>query len=353
MSDDKTEKPTAKKLKDARKQGQIARSRDLALAAASVAATFAIARLGGRIVSSLGERLAADLSHFGEAPLQELTATHVTALVVSSLYLMTILVGPIALVAIAAGVGTHGFQGGWSFSPGALQFNWSRLNPANGMKRFSVMQSGPDTLKSLVSVVAVAYVGWGATEAVIGDSLRLPWLSPMGAAMVGWTHAEDMLWRVGWVLGFLALGDYGLQHYRLMKTLKMSKQETRDEAKSSEGNAEVKGRIRQIQRQMARRRMIGDVRKATVVITNPTHFAVALEYRRDMGAPKVLAKGQDLVAARIREEARKHGVPLVENKPLAQALFKTVEVGESIPAELFAAVAEVLAYLVRIKQLML
>jgi flagellar biosynthetic protein FlhB len=139
-----------------------------------------------------------------------------------------------------------------------------------------------------------------------------------------------------------------------MKQLKMSRQELKSESKESEGNADVKGRIRRIQRDMARRRMIDDVKKASVVITNPTHFAVALQYNRDtMLAPKVLAKGRDILAARIREEARKHEIPIVENKPLAQALYKTVEVGETIPAQLFAAVAEVLAYLVRIKQLML
>ena len=163
------------------------------------------------------------------------------------------------------------------------------------------------------------------------------------------TSADDVS-----LLAFLAIFDYALQRYRTMKQLKMSKQEIRSEANESEGNAQVKGRIRRIQREMARRRMIDDVKEATVVITNPTHFAVALQYNRDsMLAPKVLAKGRDILAARIREEARTHEIPIVENKPLAQALYKTVDVGETIPAQLFAAVAEVLAYLVRIKQLML
>jgi flagellar biosynthetic protein FlhB len=172
--------------------------------------------------------------------------------------------------------------------------------------------------------------------------------------MLAWERTETLMWRIGFALAFLALFDYGLQRYRMMKTLKMSKEEIRNEAKESEGNAQVKGKIRRIQRDMARRRMIDDVKNATVVITNPTHFAVALQYNRDsMLAPKVLAKGRDILAARIREEARKHEIPIVENKPLAQALYKTVEVGETIPAQLFAAVAEVLAYLVRIKQLML
>jgi flagellar biosynthetic protein FlhB len=134
----------------------------------------------------------------------------------------------------------------------------------------------------------------------------------------------------------------------------MTKQELRDESKESDGNPEVKGRVRRVQREMARRRMLSDVRRATVVITNPTHFAVALEYKRgSMTAPLVLAKGQDHVAAAIREQARKHGIPLVENKPLAQALFKAAEVGEAIPAGLFSAVAEVLAQLIRLKQLVL
>jgi flagellar biosynthetic protein FlhB len=134
----------------------------------------------------------------------------------------------------------------------------------------------------------------------------------------------------------------------------MTKQEIHDEAKQQDGNAEVKGRVRRIQRDMARRRMINDVGRATVVITNPTHFAVALEYRRgEMVAPIVLAKGADFIAAQIRERARQHGVPMVENKPLAQTLFKTAEVGEAIPAPLFAAVAEVLAQLIRLKQLVL
>jgi flagellar biosynthetic protein FlhB len=134
----------------------------------------------------------------------------------------------------------------------------------------------------------------------------------------------------------------------------MTKQEVKDEAKMMEGSPEIKRRVRRAQVEMARRRMMKDIARATVVITNPTHYAVALEYRREtMAAPIVLAKGADHVALRIRAEARSHGVPIIENKPLAQTLFRTAEIGETIPAPLFGAVAEVLAYLVRIKQLML
>jgi flagellar biosynthetic protein FlhB len=216
------------------------------------------------------------------------------------------------------------------------------------------MQSGADTLKTMVSVAMIAWFGWTAIDAVMLESTMLPWMAPLDAAKSAWTHLEWLLWRVAIGLGFLALGDYGLQYYRHIKALKMSKQEIRDEAKSSEGSAEVKGKVRRIQAEMARKRMMADVPRATVVITNPTHYAVALEYRRgEMAAPIVLAKGADQVALRIREKAREHGIPIVENRPLAQGLYATAEIGEVIPAPLFNAVAEVLAQLIRLKQLVM
>jgi flagellar biosynthetic protein FlhB len=354
MSSERTEQPTPKRLKKAREEGQIARSRDLALAAAAVAGTIAAAALGGRLVNGLSVRLAADLSTLDEAALGTLTPGQLQQLAITGGLLIGSLAGPIAIATMAAGVSMHAFQGGWSFAPGALGFKWSRLNPANGAKQFGISRSGVDTLKTLVSVSVIAYLGWSAVQAVLADGASLAWMSPRDSAARAWTHIEGLLWQVAWALGVLALGDYGLQRYRLMSSLKMTKQEVRQEAKEGEVSAEVKGRVRRIQRELARGRMIKDVARATVVLTNPTHFAVALRYERaTMSAPVVLAKGQDHVALRIREEARKHGIPMVENKPLAQTLFKAAEVGETIPAALFNAVAEVLAYLVRAKQVML
>ena len=216
------------------------------------------------------------------------------------------------------------------------------------------MQSGMDTLKTLVAVAVISWLGWGTVQAVLADGPRMAWLTPYDAAMLGWQHTRAFLWKVAIGLLALAMADYGLQYYRFISGLKMSKQEIRDEHKQQDGSSEVKGRIRRIQREMSRRRMINDVGRATVVITNPTHFAVALEYRRgEMAAPVVIAKGADFIAAQIRERARKHGIPMVENKPLAQTLFKTAEIGQAIPAELFSAVAEVLAQLIRLKQLVM
>jgi flagellar biosynthesis protein FlhB len=351
---ERTEKPTAKKLKDAREKGQIARSRDLALAAASVAATLALASLGGRLIGGLENALSNSLATFGNDPLRVLNPNEFGALIAENVALLALLVGPIALCTIIAGVGMHGFQGGWSFAPGAISLHWSRLNPASGLKRFGFSQSGVETLKTMISATAIGYFTWRAIQGLLEQSVQLPWMSPADAAFTTWQHAEALLWRAAITLGALALADYGFQHYQHNKSLKMSRQEVRDEHKQNEGSGEVKGKMRQMQHAIAKRRMLSDVKNATVVITNPTHYAVALEYRREtMVAPRVVAMGADHMAKRIREEAAKHDVPLVENKPLAQSLYATAEIGQTIPAPLFAAVAEVLAYLIRIKRLML
>src|SRR5688572_24040058 len=354
MSQDKTEKPTAKRLHDAHKKGQVARSKDLAIAAASVAATIALARFGERLLRGLGERMARDLTHFADSPLRTVTEGDLMSLVVDGGKTMVLLVGPIAMATMVVGVAVHGFQGGWSFESEGLTLNWSRLSPANGFKRFGLMQSGMDTLKTMLTVVVLAWLGWNAIDAVMLESERMPWMAPAEAAYTAWSHMESLMWTTAWALGFLALGDYGLQKYRHLSQLKMTKQEIKDEGKQQEGSAEVKGKIRRVQMEMAKRRMMNDVPRATVVITNPTHFAVALEYRRgEMSAPVVLAKGVDQLALKIREKAREHGIPIVENRPLARGLYDTAEIGETIPGPLFAAVAEVLAQLIRLKQLAL
>jgi flagellar biosynthesis protein FlhB len=245
-------------------------------------------------------------------------------------------------------------QGGLNFATKALTIDWSRLSPANGIKRLGFKQSGVDTIKATVIVTAVSILAWKTGRELFADSARFPWMAPATAGQQGWSKLTRLLWQSGFVLAAVGGFDYGLQRWRLMSSLKMSKQEIKDEHRSNEGNPEIKARVRRVQRDMVRRRMLQATKKATVVITNPTHFAVALEYSREKSAaPIVVAKGQDLVAAKIREIAREHSVPIVENPPLARALFKGAEIGDTIPADLFGAVAEVLAYLVRIKQLML
>jgi flagellar biosynthetic protein FlhB len=354
MAEDRTEKPTAKKLKDARKRGQMARSRDLAVAAATLAATVALGRLGERLVRGSAERLSADLTHFGDSPLTPIAAGELSALIVGAVSLIVVLVGPIALATAVGGVGAHGLQGGWNFATEALQPKLSRLNPINGFKQFTPAKAGIDTLKMVVVVSAIVWLSWTPVHALMADGSRMAWMTPVASAHLGWSYVESTLWRIAILLGVLALGDYGIQRYRLMSSLKMTKQEIKDEHKLQDGNPEIKGRIRRIQREMVRRRMMSAVKDATVVVTNPTHYAVALAYRRgEMAAPVVLAKGQDHIALQIRERARQHGVPIVEDKPLARALYASAEIGDTIPTQLFAAVAEVLAQLIRLKRLVM
>jgi flagellar biosynthetic protein FlhB len=354
MSQERSEQATAKKLRDAREKGQLPRSRDLALAGATVVATIALGRFGERLFGGLANRVSQDLAHFGDAPLRTVVTGDLTSMVISHGLLLASLVGPIALSAMVAGIAVHGFQGGWVFTTETLQFNWSRLNPANNVKKLGLSQSGVDTLKTFLSVGVIAWLSWLAVNAVVEHGVRMAWLTPQASAAIAWQQVENLLWRVAWALGALALADYALQRFRFMQSMKMTKQEVKTEHHQQEGRPEVKGRIRRIQREMARRRMLSDVKRATVVVTNPTHFAVALEYRRgSMAAPLVLAKGADHLALAIRERAREHGVPMVEHKPLAQALYKTAEVGQFIPGELFTAVAELLAQLIRLRQLTL
>jgi len=354
MSDEKTEKPTQKKLRDARKKGQIPRSRDLAVAAGSLATTLAVAQWGSTAVIQMGQILTTSLEHFGDRATGNISEGDLAALTVQQLTTMTLLSGPVAIAAAVAGVGAFALQGGITLSGEKLKPDASKLSPMQGLKRLGFKESGLNTIKTLIVAAVIVYLSWTTVEEVMDDSVTMAFLAPGQSVLAAGGYMQTLLTRIGWALLVLGAADYGLQHYRSRSQLMMSKQEVRDEAKDSDGNAEVKSRVRRIQREMAKRRMLDSVSRATVVITNPTHFAIALEYRRGvMAAPKVLAKGVDQMALRIRERAAKHGIPMVENRPLARALYDGSEVGQTIPADLFSAVAEVLAQLIRLKQLWL
>jgi flagellar biosynthetic protein FlhB len=351
---EKTEKASAKKLKDARGRGQVVRSRDLVVAMASLAITLALASIGGSMMARLAGRVAAGLARIGDRPLVSLSPNDVATMVIGDLGIIGVIAGPLLITAAVASVAGNVAQTGWVFSTQNLQLNFERLSPQQGLARLKPSQSWVDLLKQAVSVTAIAVLAVHVVTEVVADSPRLMWMAPSESARTGWQHLLALLWRAGFALLALAGADYGLQFWRHRSSLKMTKQEQKDEGKQSEGSPEIKARVRKAQREISKRRMLSAVKTATVVVTNPTHFAVALEYRRHrMAAPVVVAKGQDLMAQRIKAIAREAGVPIVENVSLAQALFKGSEVGDVIPGALFGAVAEILAYLVRIKQLML
>lgn len=353
-SDDRTEKPTPRRIRDARKKGQIARSTDLGQAASLAAALALLGLAGTRYMQGTADLVSRGVERMGVTPAHDITAGEVTGFVVQSAAALALLVGPIALASIVGAVGMQVAQGGFNVATEALQPKFNRLNPVTGFSKLGFKKGGVQTVKAVLVFAVVSYLSYPFVVNLILTSEELTLMAPLDAARAVWADARGLLWRAVLFFSVLGAADYLWQRYQWLDGLKMTKQEVKDDAKMAEGSPEIKNRIRKVMFESFRRRMMAAVPTATVVITNPTHYAVALEYRRSaMFAPVVVAKGKDHLAQRIKDVAREHGVPMVENVPLAQALYKSVDVGEAIPGNLFEAVAEVLAYLVRLKQLTL
>ncbi|MBL8144667.1 MAG: EscU/YscU/HrcU family type III secretion system export apparatus switch protein [Acidobacteria bacterium] len=354
MADDRTEQPTHRRMRDARRKGQIARSKDVNEAVQLAFAVIGIAWLGPRLAIGLADAVKAGILRIGDAPLRTVDAGELMGLAATNAATLGLLVGPIALCTVVAAVAASTMQGGWNIASEALKLDFAKLNPANGLKRLVPSRAGIDLVKTLVVVTTIGWLTYRVVRSLVEGAPLLGRLDPARSAEYGWSEVMRLLRYTAVALGAFAFAEYGIAYWRHIQGLKMTKQEVKDDVKLSEGNPEIKGRVRRMQREQARKRMLASVPKATVVITNPTEYAVALEYSRDKyPAPRVIAKGKGLLAAKIREIARAHNVPIVENVPLAQSLYKGVEVGDLIPAELFGAVAEVLAYLIRLKQLVI
>ncbi len=310
--------------------------------------------VGSLMIETLGESMTVTLSSIGRLGMVALDTEQLTTIGISGLQALALTVAPVALATAVASVAVNTLQSGWVVATEALKVDWSRLNPVSGLKRLGFKEGGFNTVKMLLTVTILAWIGYGIVMEHLADTVRLGRLDYFQAVSSGWENVERLLRQASLALVIVALIDFGVQRWKFMESMKMSKQEVREDNKSTEGNPEIKGRIRKVQREIQRRRMMADVKQATVVITNPTEYAVAIQYERQtMSAPLVLAKGRGFLAMRIKAVAREAGVPIVENVPLAQALYRGAEVGGSIPADLFEAVAGVLAYLVRLKQLVL
>ena len=332
----KTEKATPRRRLKAREQGQIARSRDLVAGLGTMTAILVLASQMPGFASDwrtlLRHQLDSVVAHRDQLlPVwrNDLTIFRVVAIAGSLSW----------LVATAGGLA----QGGLVFAPAALTPNLSRLSPASRMGQLFSLSAVSHLLKALLPTAVIVYL---AVSLMARDWTMLPALlhaSPR--ALVGFvtSHMFELGWKCALVLLVWSAADYFLERQRHENDLKMSRQEMRDEFKETEGNPAVKMRVRRLQRQSRRRRMLKDVERAAVVITNPTEFAIALEFRMEMDAPVVVAKGRNLLAAQIREIALWHGIPLVENPPLAHALYRAVEIGQAIPPKLYAVVAEILA----------
>jgi flagellar biosynthetic protein FlhB len=353
-AEERTEQPTLKKLREAEKKGQVARSKEVHDAFQFAAALIALTWFGRVIVEGLSRQVVMGIEGMGRNAHIVITGGDFTRIAMEMGLVLVVLVGPIAAASIVGGVGSVAAQGGWVLSWEPLRFNPGKLSPISGLKRLGPSKAGLDLLRTLLIFSALAWIAYDLLQGMLQQSLTLGRVTAEQAGALTWQSMSMFLRRSLIVFVTIAGADLFLQKWRYRKGLMMTKQEIKEEMKTTEGNPQVKGRIRKAQRDMARRRMLADVPKATVVITNPTHIAVALEYsRQTMYAPKVLAIGGDLMAERIKKVAREHGVPIVENVALARALFANAEVGGSIPGDLFEAVAEVLAYLIKLKQLVL
>jgi len=351
---DRTELPTARRKEQARDKGQVARSRHLGEVAGLLGALAALSVSGAHMMGRLESELALGFSRLGATAAHGITAGEVTGLAVSGAVALALVVGPVALSAAFAVLAIHGYQSGFHIGKEALTLNFGRLNPVNGFKQCGFKRGGVETLKALVIVVMLAWLSRPLVQGVVEDGARLSRIPPADAALVAWEAIRGLLWKASIALVALAGADYAYQRWQHTESLRMTKQEVRDDLRMTEGSPEIKGRVRRVMNEMFRRRMMSAVPKASVVITNPTHYAVALEYhRQSMAAPVITAMGKDHLAERIKQVAREHGVPLVENVALARGLYQHCDIGDAIPPHLFEAVAEVLAYLIRLKQLAL
>ncbi len=344
---ERTEQATPKRLEDARRKGQIPRSRDLSAAAVTLAAGLTLylsgAQISGQFTGlmrrslSLSREQATDLSYL-------LPALSSTAM--EGLWACAPVLGIVVLAALIAPLAL----GGWNFSSQALAPKFNRLNPIEGIKRMFSMRAVVELGKALAKFAVVALV---AVIVLWNDAPNMLALGsePLSQAIAHALQvAGQALLAITSGLLMIAAFDVPWQLWQHAKQLRMSRQEIREEHKESEGSPEIKGRIRQLQQQIASQRMMQDVPTADVVITNPTHFAVALRYdEQRMRAPVVVAKGADLVAARIRELAAEHSIPLFEAPPLARALHRGVEIGAEVPASLYVAVAQVLSYIFQLR----
>ncbi len=337
----KTEKGTPHRREKARKEGQIARARDLPGAVGMLAAIGVLAWFGGSGLSAwrslLRELLAQATAPNAQMGLAQLRSTFLLAL------------GWSGVVAAAAWVcGTLvAFQGGFVFA-GAALLRFNRFNPATNLKNLFTTAALSRIGRSLIPLLVMAWLTYGLMAGRWGDVVRANNMTVAAGLSLLLSLSLGLAWRGGAVLLGWAAVDFFLQRHNYEVSLRMTKQEVKEDAKETVGNPETRGRIRRIQRAMARRRMMQDVPKATVVITNPTTYAVALRYDSlTMAAPVVLAKGRHKVAERIRAIAVSSGVPIVENRPVARALYANVEIGAPIPGALYTAVAEILAFLQR------
>lgn len=342
---DQTEKPTAQRRKKAREQGQVARSRDLPNLFALGGVTCSVLLMSSNMAAHWRSLYSNLLSAAAEDSFN--TASPVLFWSTTEVLRWTI---PILMVAFVLSLGVGLAQGGINFAPAALQLKFERFNPAARVGQIFSLTNLSNLGKSLLPFVVIALLGVSALRDHWAEIVRASEIGVAALSSIVGGVALNVGWTSGIVLLIWAAVDYGFTWKQNENQLRMSRQEIKQEMKETDGNPQTKQQVRKLQRAMRKRRSLQAAATATIVVTNPTHFAVALKYEPAMQAPEVVAKGRDLLAQKIKQIALESGVTVMENRPLAQALYKTVEVGDSIPAQLYQAVAEVLVVVFRAQQ---
>ncbi len=348
MGGEKTEPATEKKLSDARKEGQVAKSREIAnglgLLALFLVLKFWVGNMGLNLIqvfSGTYNKIPETVKMYsGNVP-----TTDIFGILEFAIVRLLIIVLPIFLVGFIVAFLSDAIQIKWQITGKPLQPKLNKLSPLSGIKRIFSINSIVELIKSIAKIVLIVYVAYSYLSGEKEKIFLLYHIPLMQAIQLCGQLVIDLGIRIAVVYMIIALADFAYQKLKFSKDMRMTKQEVKEEYKQQEGDPQVKGRIRQKMREASQRRMMQDLPKADVVITNPTHLAVAIKYDPEQyDAPIVLAKGEDYLAQKIKEKARENHIEIVENKPLARMLYANVEIGQMIPPELYQAVAEVLAF---------
>ncbi len=345
---EKTEDPTDRRLLEARNKGDVLKSMEIPSAAVLIAGLMGLYLMRGYIYSNL---LNIMRHYFSQLHTMSVVPANMLHITLDAMYFFGLILIPImGLIFITAALANYA-QVGVLFTTEKIMPKYEKIDPIKGLARMFSMQTLNNTLKSIAKITVITWAAYTIVKAHINELLPLMHQEPISIFIFYCKISFFIFLKAAIVIAVLAVIDWVFQRWQFMKKMKMTKQEMKEEAKTTEGDPHVKGRIRSIQMEMARKRMMADVPDADVIITNPTRLAIAIKYdAASMIAPIVVAKGAGVIAHKIKEVATDNGIPLVEDKPLARALYGAVEIGDQIPAELFQAVAEILAHVYGLKK---
>jgi flagellar biosynthetic protein FlhB len=346
--EDRTEAPTEKRRQEARSRGNIAKSTEINSALVLLAGLLLLKFFGPWMLKNMSGFV---IHTFELISNPKVDSTFFTQLFIESIKATFIICFPVCLGILVIGVFANIIQVGFLFTMQPLIPKFEKINPLSGAKRLFSLRSFIELIKNLLKLTIIGAVAFITVKGEFDKFIGLGDTTVNAMFVFMLNVSYNVVFRIALILIILAILDYAYQRYETERGLKMTRHELKEELKQTEGDPQIKARIRALQREMARRRMMQEVPKATVVVTNPTHIAIAIRYEPlEMDTPKVVAKGKRLIAEQIKKLAQEAGVPIVENKPLARAMYDKVNVGEDIPVEFFAAVAEILAYVYKLKK---